>query len=307
MDISFFHIGVIGLVGAFLYSSVIITQQKTLKHLVLLGKYWRTAAPGLSFKIPLLTWVDKTSDTNIKQLEVPLRLKTKDQVTFSISLKVFYKVADDVKEAYKSAYNLDSFEDQMLSVATDSAIPVANSVELENVFNSKEEILERAADALTAYFSDYGIVIDKVLSDEPQLPLEVENSANEVIAAQRLNDAARYKAEAIKTEKVGEATADGESVKIRMEEVGKARKEYAEITSEAILILQAAGVEPNLALNFLTRVGDQDALVTASRNSDTAILSLAPSNSGSNDIIPMVTALMAGNTTSGNPSPMENV
>lgn len=307
MDISFFHIGVIGLVVALLYSSVIITQQKTLKHLVLLGKYWRTASPGLSFKIPLLTWVDKTSDTNIKQLEVPLRLKTKDQVTFSISLKVFYKVADDVKEAYKSAYNLDSFEDQMLSVATDSAIPVANSVELENVFNSKEEILERAADALTAYFSDYGIVIDKVLSDEPQLPLEVENSANEVIAAQRLNDAARYKAEAIKTEKVGEATADGESVKIRMEEVGKARKEYAETTSEAILILQAAGVEPNLALNFLTRVGDQDALVTASRNSDTAILSLAPPTGSTNDIIPMVTALMAGNTTLGNPSSMENI
>ena len=260
MDITILDIILWVTIAGLLVNSVVITQQKKLKHIVILGKYWRTATPGLSFKIPFLSWVDRLSDTNIKQLEVPLRLKTKDQVTFSISLKVFYKVVEDVKDAYKSVYNLDDFELQMLSVATDSAIPVANSVELENVFNSKEDILEKAEAALSSYFKEYGIKIDKVLSDEPQLPVEVENSANEVIAAQRLNDAAKFKAEAIKTEKVGEAMADGESVKIRMKEVGKARKEYAETTSEAVNILKAAGVEPHTALNFLTRVGDQDAL-----------------------------------------------
>lgn len=90
---------------------------------------------------------------------------------------------------------------------------------------------------------------------------------------------------------MGEATADGESVKIRMEEVGKARKEYAETTSEAINILTAAGVAPDIALNFLTRVGDEDALVTASRNSDTAILSLAPPTSPQQDLLPLIMAL----------------
>lgn len=273
--------------------SVVITKQKTLKHILLLGKYWKTAKPGLSFKIPIISRVDRVSDTNIKELEVPLRLKTKDQVTFSISLKIFFKIMEDVKEAYKAEYDLNSYRVQMVSVATDSAIPVANSVELENVFNSKEDILEEAENALTTYFMNYGILIEKVLSDEPQLPLEVENSANEVIAAQRLNDAARYKADAIRTEKVGEATADGESVKIRMEEVGKARKEYAETTSEAINILRDAGVEPHTALNFLTRVGDQDALVTASRNSETAILSLAPPTDSRNELLPLLTAMNA--------------
>lgn len=293
MDLSITNIIVAVAIVALIATSVVITGQKTLKHIVLLGKYWRTATPGLSFRIPLISWVDRTSDTNIRQLEVPLRLKTKDQVTFSISLKVFYKIVEDVNEAYKSEYNLNSFEDQLVSVATDSAIPVANGVELENVFNSKEDILEKAEEALTKYFQNYGIIIDKVLSDEPQLPVEVENSANEVIAAQRLNDAARFKAEAIKTEKVGEATADGESVKIRMEEVGKARKEYAETTAEAVRILIAAGVAPNTALNFLTRVGDQDALVTASRNSDTAILSLAQAPAVQQDLLPLITALSA--------------
>lgn len=292
MDLSPGSVGMVIVLVALIASSVVITNQRTLKHIVILGKYWRTAKPGLSFRIPLISWVDRTSDTNIEQLEVPLRLKTKDQVTFSISLKVFYQVVEDTKEAYKAEYNLGSYADQMLSVATDSAIPVANSVELENVFNSKEAILDAAERALTSYFRDYGIRIDKVLSDEPQLPIEVENSANEVIAAQRLNDAARFKAEAVKTEKVGEATADGESVKIRMEEVGKARKEYAETTAEALNILKLAGVSADVGLNFLTRVGDQDALVTASRNSETAILALAPA-AGSNaaEIVGLMNAL----------------
>jgi len=164
--------------------SVVITKQKTLKHILLLGKYWKTAKPGLSFKIPIISRVDRVSDTNIKELEVPLRLKTKDQVTFSISLKIFFKIMEDVKEAYKAEYDLNSYRAQMVSVATDSAIPVANSVELENVFNSKEDILEEAENALTTYFMNYGIIIEKVLSDEPQLPLEVENSANEVMVSQ---------------------------------------------------------------------------------------------------------------------------
>lgn len=284
------YIVVIVLVAIFIGFSVVITEQKTLKHIVFLGKYWRTASPGLSFKIPVLSWIDRRSDTNIKEIEVPLRLKTKDQVTFSISLKVFYKVVEDVNEAYKSAYNLDNYESQIISIATDSAIPVANGVALEDVFDSKEHILDKAKFELSRYFSQYGIEIEKVVSDEPQLPPEVEESANAVIAAKRLNEAAQYKADAIKTEKVGEATADGESVKIRMEEVGKARKEYAQTTSEAVQILVGSGVDANAALNFLTRVGDQDALVSASRNSETSILSLGNSQN-LNEMMPLIKAM----------------
>ncbi|WP_377306700.1 SPFH domain-containing protein [Planctobacterium marinum] len=256
----------------FLLFSVVITRQKTLKHIVFLGKYWRTASPGLSFKIPFLSWVDKVSDTNIKEIEVPLRLKTRDQVTFSISLKVFYKVVENTSEAFKSAYNLDYFEHQIVSIATDSAIPVANNVLLEDIFNAKEKILDEAKLRLSDYFINYGVEIEKVVADEPQLPQEVEESANAVIAARRLNDAARFKADAIKTEKVGEATADGESVSIRMKRVGDARKAYAETTADAVKILVESGVDANTALQFLSRVGEQDALVTASRNSDTAII-----------------------------------
>jgi regulator of protease activity HflC (stomatin/prohibitin superfamily) len=222
---------------------------------------------------------------------VPLRLKTKDQVTFSISLKIFYKVVEDTDEAYKSAYNLDHFENQIISVATDSVIPVANNVGLEDVFDSKETILSKAKTDLTIYFSNYGVEIEKIVSDEPQLPSEVEDSANAVISAKRLNEAARYKADAIKTEKIGEASADGESVRLRMQEVGQARKEYAETTAQAVSILvEKCGIDPTTAIHFLSKVGEQDAIVTASRNSQTAILNTG-GNQDTGEIVALIKAI----------------
>ena len=281
------------LIGTSIYKSFVMTAEKELKHIVLLGKYWKTATPGITLILPFVSWVDKKSETNIKEQTVPLRLKTQDQVTFGLSIKVFYKIAENVSTAYKSAYNLDDYQNQLISVVTDSAIPTANNISLEDVFNSKEEILQKIKKYLTNYFTDYGIEIEKVLSEEPELPSEVEDSANAVVAARRLNDAAQYRADAIKTEKVGEATADGESVRIRMEEVGKARKQYAITTAEAVQILTKTGVKETEALDFLTRVGDQDAIVTASRNSETAIISIGGGSQRDrvSEIAPLIKAL----------------
>lgn len=254
--------------------SLVITNQKTLKHISFLGKYRRTAEPGLSFKIPFLSRVDFTIDTSVLEQKVNLRLKTKDQVTFEINLHVIYKVSDDIALAYKAAYDIEDFRQQIVSIATDSSIPVANSISLEDVFDKKELITDGAKNALKEFLGKYGIEIIQVLSDEPALPREVEESANAVISSKRLNDAAKYKAEAVKTEKVGEARADGESVKIRMEEIGKARKTYAAVTGEAISILAESGVSVEAAMNFLARVGEQDALVSASRHANSTILSI---------------------------------
>ena len=277
-----------------LYDSFVITKQKELKHLSLLGKYWRTASPGLSFKIPFLSRVDYTVSTAINEQTVHLRLKTKDQVTFELGLNIFYEITENPQFAYKAVYDLDNFNTQIASITTDSAIPIANGVSLEDVFDSKDTITNAAKSALIEYFEQYGIIISKVLSDEPKLPKEVEDSANEVIAAKRKNDAAKYNALAIKTEKVGEALADGESVRIRMEEIGKAREQYASTTASAISMMVKSGVNATDAMNFLARVGDQDALVTASRNSNATILGLGTTGGdamSSSDVISLIAAL----------------
>ena len=54
-------------------------------------------------------------------------------------------------------------------------------------------------------------------------------------------------------------------------------------------IKKGGDLPPVTALYFLSKVGDQDAMVTASRNSQTAILSSAGTDV--NDVVSMVIAL----------------
>ena len=290
---------------AAIYSSVVITPENHYSFITMFGKYRKTLAAGLGFKIPFITSVDQVVFLGLQNQTVDLSLKTKDQVTFEISLNIQYKVSRNHFEAYKSVYNIDSLAGTLIKVATNSAIPVANKIELEDVYDAKEKITDIAETQLTKFFErDYGLSIMAVLSDEPKLPQEVEASANAVVAAKREQDAAKYKAEAIRIEKVGEANADGESVKIRMEKLGEAREEYALKSANAVELLVKSGASPREALAFLSHIGDNDAIVTASRNkANTIVISqmekLSSSNGNMSDIVGVVEALKKNSENKG--------
>ena len=271
--------------------TVVITGQNKLKHISLLGKFWFTAKPGISFKIPLISAVDHNVITAVREQTVELRLKTKDQVTFGLNIRVIYNISKDPDEAYKASYELEKYKNQIRSFSIDSAIPVANNLLLEEIYNSKDKITSAAKMSLVKYFSAYGINIRDVLSDEPSLPAGVEESANAVIEAKRKEEAAKFNAKAIKIEKVGGAEADGESIRIRMEKIGKARESYAQTAGSAVASLVEHGVTPSEALDFLNTVGEHDMFVTAARSANTVLLS--PSKGNDTDSVTKLAALMS--------------
>lgn len=281
--------------------SIVITPQNNYSFITLLGKYEKTLGAGLGFKIPFLTGIDSRVFLGLQNKAVPLSLKTSDHVNFKLGLNVQYIISSDKQEAFKAVYNIEDLEGTMIQVATNAAIPIANEIDLEEVFNAKEKITEAAMNALNEFFSaDYGVTIKSVLSNEPELPREVEDSANGVVTAKRARDAAVFNAETIKTEKVGEAKADGEAVKIRTQMLGESRKEYAEKTADAVAILVKSGVSPQQALSFLSHIGDNDAVVTASRNeANTIIIANGGSDSsGTTDVTALVEALGKNKTES---------
>ncbi|MFA0812146.1 SPFH domain-containing protein [Microbulbifer epialgicus] len=263
----------LGLSLVFLLAKAIVIVEPKQYHFVLfLGKYWKTATPGFNLIIPYLSWVDKKASTALHETPVELSLKTSNHVTFGLILKVQHQVSSDVKLAYKALYDLENYQAQLKSFATDAAIPVANGIELEDVYNKKEQIADKAKERLRHFFHDFGVEIVDVLSDEPRLPKSVEIQANKVMEMQREKQAATYEAEAIREREVGKAKADGESVKIRMEKMGEARRVYAESAAEAIKVLTKAGTSADEALRFMSAIADNDALVTAARHGSTVVM-----------------------------------
>jgi len=257
--------------------AIVIVKPKQYHFVLFLGKYWKTATPGFNLIIPYLSWVDKKASTALHETPVDLSLKTSNHVTFGLILKVQHQVSSDVKLAYKALYNLENYQSQLKSFATDAAIPVANGIELEDVYNKKEQIADKAKERLRDFFHDFGVEIVDVLSDEPRLPKSVEVQANKVMEMQREKQAAAYEAEAIREREVGKAKADGESVKIRMEKMGEARRVYAESAAEAVKVLTNAGTSADEALRFMTAIADNDALVSAARHGSTVVMATGQS------------------------------
>lgn len=265
---------------AALLDSIVITKERHLKFVSLLGKYQKTLTAGIGFKIPFIAKVDATVYTGRDNEKICLQLKTKDQIMFDLSVNVQYEVSSSVSEAFKAVYNIDNYRRDMHSVATDCAITVANTMEIEDLFSDKERITDQIKERLSDFLKDFGVEVHRVLSDEPKLPSSIEERNNSIIAAKRDKEAANDIADKIRIEKVGAANADGESVKIRMEKLGQAREAYAEKTALAVEKLTRVGASPEAALEFLNRIGEQDALVTASRNGSTIIFQNSPNVGG---------------------------
>lgn len=282
--IIFLGLGILLLLGA-IATSIVFTKENYYSFITVFGKYHTTLSSGLGFKIPFISSVDKTAYLGLSSHRIDMKLKTSDQVTFELTLNTQYVISDDVNEAYKAMYNIGNYLAEMSNIATNSAISLANHIEIEDVFNKKEEILDGVHRDLEKFFKDYGITIKQVLSDEPRLPKDLEDQANDVMKAKRQKEAAVFKADAIKTEKVGAATADGESVKIRMNKLGESRKEYATKTAESVDILVKAGCSPQEALTFLNQIGEQDAIVSASRNGSTIIFGNGSKGNDSTDVL----------------------
>ena len=285
---SFYTIIFFALVSLTIANSFVITPQNHYKFIVFLGKYSKTARSGFSFKIPFLTWVDKKVYTGIVTKRVSLSLKTKDQLTFNIDFDIQYKISDNISLAYKSVYEIDDIGSIMTGISKKAAIESADSILLENVFQSTSTITDNISSDLKNFFEEeFGINIVNVLPHEPELPKEVEDQYNRILIAKRDKEAASNEAEAIKIRKIGEATADGESAKIRMEKLGESRTEYAGKAREAIEILVKSGLTPSQASNFLNNITDNDAILTASRNGGTVIFSQQGSsqNNGMDNVL----------------------
>ncbi|WP_444930939.1 SPFH domain-containing protein [Microbulbifer sp. SSSA002] len=255
-----------------LAKAIVIVEPRQYHFVLFLGAYWKTATPGLNLIVPFLSWVDKKASTALNEVPVELTLKTSNHVTFGLVLKVQHQITTDVHLAHKALYELEDYQAQLKSIVTDIAIPIANSIKLEDVYNNKDQIADKAKEQLRHFFHCFGVQIIDVLSGEPRLPKSVEIQANKVIEMQRERQAAAYEAEAIREREAGKAKADGQSVKIRMKMMGEARRMYAESAAEAIKVLVKAGTSADEALRFLSAIADNDALVTAARHGNTMVM-----------------------------------
>ena len=116
--------------------SIKIVPQQQMGVVERLGKFNKIMGPGLNFVIPILDRVAGRESIRIRQLDVPVETKTKDNVFVNLGVSVqFVAVSEKIFDAF---YRLTDVELQITSYVYDVVRGEVPKKTLDEVFETKE-------------------------------------------------------------------------------------------------------------------------------------------------------------------------
>ncbi len=205
---------ILSVIMGWLSTCIVITQQKTVKMIEVLGRYVGYREAGLSFKMPFpFGRVADEADLRTYELAKEIGVKTKDNAFLIIPIKAQLKIL--LEKVYEAVYELQDSEEQIMSYIENFVRAHTNTMTMEEVFSSREEFQHAVLHALKERFEQYGQEVVSVLVDQPQPSDEVRAAFDRVISSKRELEAAENEANAKRAKILGEARAHAEGQEIR--------------------------------------------------------------------------------------------
>ncbi|KAE8023321.1 hypothetical protein FH972_009031 [Carpinus fangiana] len=174
------------------------------------GKFDDVLEPGCH----CLPWICGTQiaghlTLRVQQLDVRCETKTKDNVFVTVVASIQYRaIANKASDAF---YKLSNTRGQIQSYVFDVIRASVPKLELDSVFEQKNEIAKAVEQELEKAMSAYGYEIVQTLIVDIEPDEHVKRAMNEINAAARMRVAANEKAEAEKILQIKRAEGDAES------------------------------------------------------------------------------------------------
>ncbi|NNM59006.1 MAG: SPFH domain-containing protein [Legionellales bacterium] len=186
------------------------------------GKFVRIAQAGLNFKIPFVEHIRGFISLRVRQLDVPVETKTQDNVFVRVAVSVqFHALPDNI---YAAFYRLENTEQQVTSFVFDVVRARVPKMNLDDVFEKKDEIANAVQTELCEVMSNFGYAIVKALVTDIEPDQKVKAAMNEINEAQRLRIAATERGEAEKILKVKAAEAEAASKALQGKGIAEQRR-----------------------------------------------------------------------------------
>lgn len=225
-----------------------IVHQQEMTIIERLGKFHRIAGPGFRMKIPLID--QKATRVSLRTMKEAFQLdaKTSDNVTVVLSVSAQYHV--DFAEGttpqdsgiYRSYYMLAQPIEQMHDYLADALRSSIPNYTLDEVFEKKDDIANDVNGTVQQTMAGYGWELVSTLITGIQLPQSVEQSMNDINAAQRHQQAAQSLANAAKIKRVTEAQAEAESMEKTGNGIAAQRIAIAKGIKESLDTITSSGI-----------------------------------------------------------------
>mmetsp|Transcript_38942 Transcript_38942/g.94286 ORF Transcript_38942/g.94286 Transcript_38942/m.94286 type:complete len:282 (-) Transcript_38942:344-1189(-) len=197
------------------------------------GKFSRLVQPGLGFTLcPMEQLVGRLS-FRVQQLDVRVETKTLDNVFLTAVVSVQYQVLrENVFEAF---YALTNPAQQITAHVYDVMRAQLPTLELDAVFEAKEDLAVAVKQSLADTFTSYGYQILNTLITDLDPDQRVKNAMNEINSSKRLKYAVAERAEGDKILQVKSAEAEAEAKYLSGVGVAKQRKAIVDGLRESIV------------------------------------------------------------------------
>jgi len=198
------------------------------------GKYDRKLGSGASCVCCCLgDAVAGVVSCRLQQLDISCETKTHDNVFVTLMINVHYKVIHE--HEHDAFYALEDHKKQINAYVFDTVRSAVPKINLDKVFEQKEDIANAVKQELSKCMQAYGWEIIQVLIADIEPDPKVKNAMNEINTAQRLRVATVDKAEADKILVVKKAEADAESKYLGGVGIARQRKAIAEGMRDTVM------------------------------------------------------------------------
>lgn len=201
-----------------------------------LGKYKRFANPGFSWIIPIIDRMTKINITERMVNAEPQEIITKDKLNARVDAQVYFKVKDNENSVKDSQYNVNSYEDQIVSLARTTLRNIIGTLSLNDANSGRDKINQELMGTLLKETKSWGIDVVRTELKEIDPPKDVQETMNKVVKAENEKIAAVDYATATETRADGERRAaikmaEGASKAVEIE--AKAKAEAIRLVNES--------------------------------------------------------------------------
>ena len=240
-----------GILVILLATGLFTVKQQTIAIVERFGRFKKASKAGLNFKIPLIDQIAGRVNLRVQQLDVQVETKTKDNVFVFVIVSVQYFVP--AEKAVDAFYKLQNPQEQITAYVFDTVRARVPAVNLDQLFEMKDDIATAVKAELDTVMDDFGYAIVKALVTDINPDEKVKVSMNEINAAQRLREAAIQQAEADKIRVVKAAEGEAESKALQGQGIANQRKAIIEGLKESVENFSSAvnGVNSQDVMNLV--------------------------------------------------------
>ena len=236
------------------FKTIKIVPQKQVMIIERLGRFHKTAEPGLNIIIPFLDSIRATLDIReqITPIE-PQSVISRDNVTMEVDAVIYFVIVDPVRATYEVQSLKWGIEQLTLSALRN----VIGSMDLDHTLSSRDTINTQIRAALDVSTQPWGVKVLRVELKNINPPNEIKLTMEKQMTAERTRravvttaegekSAAILRAEGDKQSRIVSAEGEKQSAILSAEGFAQAKLKVADAEAQAIqMISQAIGKTGN--------------------------------------------------------------